>query len=197
MQNDTLFPKLMNFSLFLSWSIRMSLNPGKTLSLPSGLLFLFFLVFNFPFLCFFTKPPFSVFKSSWVSLWMGTRYNAWHTEWWTRLWSYDSPLSRVFRARLRDMFLSFWASVPFLLGFLFSYFFVVSQTTPPISVFKSFWVSLWMGTSNNPWQTISLASCLLFLFFLGFQFSSFFAVSYDHSSHFCFQVFLGVPMNGN
>ena len=196
MQDDTLFPKLRNFSLFLSWSIRMSLNPRKTLSLASGLLFLFFLVFNFPFLCFFTKPPFSVFKSSWVSLWMGTRYNAWHTEWWTRLWSYDSPLSRVFRARLRDMFLSFWASVPFLLGFLFSYFFVVSQTTPPISVFKSVCVSLWMGTSNNPWQTISLASCLLFLF-SWFSFFFFFCCVQDHTSHFCFQVFLGVPMNGN
>ena len=52
--------------------------PWQTLSLHSGLLFLF--LFSFSFLLRpTTAPPFSVFKSLWVSLWMGTSYNHWQT----------------------------------------------------------------------------------------------------------------------
>ena len=117
------------------------------------------------FLCPTTTPPFSVIKLIKVSLWVGTSYKPWHTECWTRLSLYDSPLSRVFMAHLTDTLLSLWPSVPFFLSFLFSSFFVVSlDTTPPFSVFKYLCVTLWVGTSDNPWQTIPLSSGLLILF---------------------------------
>ena len=112
-------------------------------------------------------PPFSVFQSFQVSLWMG---------------SSDSDTHQLFSSL-----------------FLFCFF-----DTPPFSVFISIRVSLWMGTSDNPWQTLvitpynqfALASAFC-SFFLGFLFSSIFVVSNDHTSFFCFQVSLGVPMNGN
>ena len=82
-------------------------NPWQTIPLSSGLLFLFFLVFYslLFLLCPTTTSPFSVFKFFGVSLWMGTSYDSWHTEWWTRLSLNDSPLSRVFWSRLFFSFL--------------------------------------------------------------------------------------------
>ena len=80
------------------------------------------------FLCPTTTPPFSVIKLIKVSLWVGTSYKPWHTECWTRLSLYDSPLSRVFMAHLTDTLLSLWPSVCFFLVFYFLLFLLCPST---------------------------------------------------------------------
>ena len=74
------------------------------------------------------------------------------------------------------------------LGFLFSSFFLVSLDTPPFSIFKSVRVSLWMGTSDNPWQKLSWAFDLLLLFPLVFYFCFVCCCVAWHASLFSFQV---------